>query len=144
VTFRPVKRVVGGPGHTRVVLVVFVLLIGSFLITACGANDDPFTVTITNDTSQTIVDHTFFSAAYGTPASHNGTVIVVKPGRSAGVTEVANLGTDPDRITSLSGVTLGCLPFQFSENPPTTLDVKVTQMVHCRHWAYEAVTIQVP
>ncbi len=115
-------------------------LIGAaILLQGCGANDDPFTVTIKNDTSAAIVDHSFFGAAYGTPGtSHNGQVITLTPGRSFAETEFANEGVDPDRVTSLSGKTLGCFPFQFSENAPTSVVVKVTQMVRCKNWVPES------
>jgi hypothetical protein len=115
------------------------VLLFALLLSACGigANPDSFTVMVTNNTSRTIVDHTFFGAAYGTPdVSRNDLVITAKPGHSYGVTEDANQGTDPDRITSLSGKTLGCLPFQFSENDDS-LEVKITQMVRCRDWGYK-------
>jgi hypothetical protein len=110
------------------------------LVSGCGigANDDPFNVTIMNDTASTIVDHTFFDAARGDQhVSGNDQTIAAGPGASFGVTEFANLGTDPDRITTFSGRTLGCLPFQFSEDPPVQPVVKVTQMVPCRHWGNE-------
>jgi hypothetical protein len=70
--------------------------------------------------------------------SDNGQVIVLGPGRSFAESEFANEGVDPDRITSPSGKTLGCLPFQFSENAPTPVVVNVTQMVICKHWALES------
>lgn len=54
-------------------------------ITACGAIDDPFSVEVVNDTTQTVVAHPFFGAAYGaTDASDNGQVVTVKPGQSFG------------------------------------------------------------
>ena len=100
-----------------------------------GAEDVPFNVTVTNNTSRAIVDHSFFGADYGTRGtSDNDQVVVLKPGHSFGEAQYPNEGVDPDRITSLNGKTLGCLPFQFSEFPPKSLDVKVTEMVPCRHW----------
>jgi hypothetical protein len=105
------------------------------LLQACGANDDPFTVTVTNNTFHTVVDHSFFTTIPGTV--NGGDPVVLKPGRSFEESEFANEGTDPDRITSLSGRTLGCLPFQFSENAPTPINVNITQMVRCLRWGFE-------
>lgn len=123
----------------RRVLVLTLSIVALILtISACGANDDPFSVEVVNDTTQTVVAHPFFGAAYGAKdSSDNGQVVTVTPGQSFPESMVANLGTDPDRLTTLSGKTLGCLPFQFSENPPTQVTVKVTQMVKCRNWGYE-------
>jgi hypothetical protein len=118
---------------TAAIASILLLVLCSLLLQACGANDDPFTVT--NNTSHTVIDHSFFTPIPGT--SNGGDPVVLKPGRSFDEPEDANEGTDPDRITSLSGKTLGCLPFQFSENAPKPLDVKITQMVRCRHWGYE-------
>ena len=116
------------------------LILLTVLLQGCtgGFDDDVFDVTITNNTGSSIVDHTFFGAACGVKdVSPNGQVITVSPGETFAVAEFANEGTDPDRITTLSGRTLGCLPFQFSENPPVQPVVKVTQMVPCRHYGYE-------
>jgi hypothetical protein len=110
----------------------------ALLLTSCtlGAEDVPFTVTVTNNTPNTIVDHTFFGAPFGTKGrSRNFMEVTLPPGRSFGDSEFYNEGVDFDRITTLSGQTLGCLPFKFSEEPPTTLDVKVTQAIQCRHWS---------
>ena len=96
----------------------------ALLLQACGANDDPFKVKIINDTGQTVVDHGYFE---GQPE-------VLKPGRSVDEDEFANEGVGQDRITSATGRTLGCLPFQFSENPPVEVRVKLTEMVPCRNW----------
>jgi len=104
----------------------------TLLLSACGANDDPFTVTITNDTGQTVVDHGFFVTQPGT--SNGGGAIVLKPGKSFDESEFANEGVNPDRITTSTGRPLGCFPFQFSENVPTPLVVKVSQMVPCQKW----------
>jgi hypothetical protein len=114
-----------------------VMFLCSLSLQACslGANDDPFSVTVTNNTSHTVIDHSFFTTIPGTV--NGGDPIVLQPGHSFGESEFAGEGTDPDRITSLSGKTLGCLPFQFSENAPTKIDVRVTQMVRCRHWGNE-------
>lgn len=86
-----------------------------------------------------IVDHSFFGAVYGTSnTSDDGQVITLKPGHSFVENEFANEGVDPDRVTSLSGKTLGCFPFQFTENAPAPVVVKVTQMVMCRDWIPES------
>jgi hypothetical protein len=120
-------------------LAVAVLALLVLLLSSCGAEDVPFTVTVSNDTSHTIIDHVFFTVNYGTKdASSNGRIVTVLPGHSFGEGEYSNEGVDPDRITNLSGKTLGCFPFQFSETPPKPLVVKVTQLVPCRHWALES------
>jgi len=118
------------------VLLLASLTVSALLLSACGANDNPFTVTITNNTGQTVVDHGFFVAQPGT--SNGGGAVVLKPGQSFGEPEFANEGVDPDRITTLAGQTLGCFPFQFSENAPTPLVVNVSQMVPCKKWVPES------
>ena len=102
------------------------------LLSSCGANDNPFTVSIRNDTTQTVVDHGYFVTKRGT--SDGGGAVILKPGQSFVESEFANEGVDQDRITTLSGTRLGCLPFQFSNNPPVTIRVKVTEMVRCHNW----------
>jgi hypothetical protein len=122
-------------------LTVAALALIATLLSSCslGAEDVPFTVTVVNDTPRTVVDHVFFGANAGTKdASSNGQTVKVAPGQSFGEAEYSNLGVDPDRITDLGGETLGCLPLKFSENPPKSVSVKVTQMVQCKHWAYES------
>jgi hypothetical protein len=91
-----------------------------------GAEDVPFNVRVINDTSHTVVDQTDEDASDST---------TLKAGQSFLDSEFTNEGVRPDRITSLSGATLGCLPFQFTNTPPATLVVKISQMVPCRHWA---------
>jgi hypothetical protein len=105
------------------------VFLGAILLTACGANDGPFTVTIVNDTTQTVVDHGYFITVPGT--SNGGGRVVLKEGHSFEEDEFANEGVDADRITTLGGETLGCLPFKFSENPPVAVVVKVSEMVPC-------------
>jgi hypothetical protein len=109
----------------------------SLFVSACGGFEDyPFTVTIQNDTARTVVDHSFFGVNYGTKgASSNLLVVRVPPGHSFGEAEFENEGVDFDRITTLSGETLGCLPFQFSNQPPKPLTVEITQMVKCQRWS---------
>jgi len=125
-------------GKMRVALIVAVAAVAMIAFAASaagislGANDDPFTVTIRNNTSQTVVDHGYFVTVPGT--SNGGGAVVLRSGQSFGEPEFANEGVDPDRITSLGGTTIGCLPFQFSENAPKPLVVKVTEMVPCRQW----------
>ena len=93
-----------------------------------GFEDVPFTITVTNNTSRTVVDHEFFMTKPGTV--NGGGAVVFKPGHSYSESEFANEGVDPDRLTTLSGKTLGCFPFQFSQDDPG-LRVKVSQMVRC-------------
>jgi hypothetical protein len=95
-----------------------------------GANDDPFQVKILNDTSQMVIDHGYFVTLPGT--SDGGGPVTLPPGRSFEEPEFANEGVDQDRITTLGNKTLGCLPFQFSKNPPIVLVVKISEMVRCR------------
>src|ERR1700677_313894 len=120
---------------SHVFSLVLILFLVAIILQGCGlgAEDVPFTITITNDTSNTIVDHTFFSTV---PSSRGVGAVVLKPGHSFKEAEYANEGVDPDRITSLSGKTLGCFPFQFSRSTPQPFDVKVTQMVPCRRWKH--------
>ena len=129
--------------RTRVIapLTVAVLALMATVLSSCslGAEDVPFTVTVVNDTPHTVVDHVFFGVNAGTKdASSSGQVVRVAPGHSFGESEYSGLGVDPDRITDLGGETLGCLPFKFSEDPPRSVSVEVTQMVQCKHWAYES------
>ena len=125
-------------GKIRVALVLAVGAVGIIGFAAAaagisiGANDDPFTVTIRNNTSQTVIDYGYFVTMPGT--SNGGGAVVLGPGQSFGESEFANEGVDQDRITSVGGKTLGCLPFQFSENPPVPFEVNVTEMVPCRNW----------
>jgi hypothetical protein len=102
-----------------------------------GFQDVPFTVTIANDTRETIIDHSFFGTNYGTKgvSGKYGQTVVVPPGQSFRESEYYNEGVDFDRITTASGTTLGCLPFQFSKQPPKTLTVRVTQMIPCQRWS---------
>jgi hypothetical protein len=112
------------------------VLVCSMLLQSCRANDDPFTVTVVNNTSERVIDYAFFVTIPGT--SNGGGAVLLQPGESFADPEFANLGTDPDRITTVGGKVLGCLPFQFSENPPKDVTVNITEMVRCKHWAYEA------
>ena len=89
-------------------------------------------MTIRNNTSQIVIDYGYFVTVPGT--SNGGGAVVLRPGQSFGESEFANEGVDQDRITSVGGRTLGCLPFQFSENPPVPFEVDVTEMVPCRNW----------
>lgn len=100
-----------------------------------GFEDVPFTITVTDDTSQTVVDHEFFMTKPGTV--DGGGAVVFKPGHSYSEGEFSNEGVDPDKLTTLSGKTLGCFPFQFSQDDPG-LRVKVSQMVPCKHWVPES------
>jgi hypothetical protein len=100
-----------------------------------GFEDVSFNVTVTNNTSRTVVDHAFFITQPGT--SNGGGTVVLKPGHSFDDPEFANEGVDPDRITNLAGKTLGCFPFQFSEDV-SGLRVKLTEMVPCKHWVPES------
>jgi hypothetical protein len=115
-------------------LAIDLLASAAMLLQGCsiGAYDDPFTVTIVNDTHQTVVDHAWFVGMPGT--SNGGGPVVLKPGGSFGESEFANEGVDQDRITTLSRKTLDCLPFQFSENPPVAIRVMLTQMLPCQNW----------
>lgn len=121
------------------VLPVCVPVLLGLLVSGCGGFEDvPFIVTVRNNTPHTIVDYSFFGADYGTKhESSSGMVVTLAPGHSFGDLEYSNEGTDPDRITTPGGKVLGCLPFQFSASPPRSFVVKVTQMVPCRHWAFE-------
>src|ERR1700677_5137271 len=120
----------------RMALLLTALSTVALLLQACGANDVPFTVTISNNTGHTLIDHSFFTPKPGTSSGDDP--VVLKPGQSFGEPEFTNEGTDPDTITTVAGKVLGCLPFQFSENPSKSLVVKVTETVPCRHWAFEA------
>jgi hypothetical protein len=100
-----------------------------------GAEDVPFTITVTNNTPQTVVDHEFFMTKPGTV--NGGGAVVFKPGHSYSESEFSNEGVDPDKLTTLSGKTLGCFPFQFSQDDPG-LRVKLSQMVPCKHWVPES------
>jgi hypothetical protein len=91
-----------------------------------GFEDVPFNVTVTNDTAHDVVAH---------PSFENGPVLL-KPGHSFSEIQESNEGVNPDRITSVGGTTLGCLPFQFSQNV-SNLRVRVTQMVPCKHWGFQ-------
>lgn len=100
-----------------------------------GAEDVSFTITVTNNTHQTVIDHEFFMTKPGTV--DGGGPVVFKPGHSYSESEFSNEGVDPDRLTTLSGKTLGCFPFQFSQDDPG-LRVKVSQMVPCKRWVPES------
>ena len=50
-------------------LAVVALVPVVLLVQSCGANDDPFTVTIMNNTPHTIVDHGYFVTVPGTSNS---------------------------------------------------------------------------
>src|ERR1017187_4220228 len=78
------------------------------------------------NTFHTVIDHTYVDAV---------SKVVLQPGQSFLDAEYTNEGVLPDRITSLSVHTLGCLPFHFTGTPSHTLSVMITQMVRCRHWA---------
>lgn len=126
--------------RTRVTAILFVAVVVLIapLLSSCtlGAEDVPFTVTVVNDTPDTVVDHVFFSANAETKdASSNGKIVKVATGHSFGEAEYPDLGVDPDRLTDVGGETLGCLPFKFSHKPPTPVSVEVTQMVMCHHWS---------
>jgi hypothetical protein len=110
-------------------------VVTSLLLSACGlgAEDIPFNVKITNDTSHTVVDWADEYANYS---------VVLTPGHSFLESEYTNEGVRPDRIELVSGQTLGCLPFQFTNTPPTTLDVRVSQMVPCKGWVVGSTTRQ--
>jgi len=100
-----------------------------------GFDTNPFSIRIVNDTSATVIVHSHFGAAYGTvDESANGMTITLLPALGFDDTVIANEGVEQDRVTNLSGKTLGCLPFQFSENTPSTLTVNVTKMVPCKKW----------
>jgi hypothetical protein len=116
-------------GHIIPLVLILTLVAVSLEGCGLGSEDVPFTVTITNDTPNTIVDHSYFSTVH---SSRGVGAVVLRPGRSFKEPEYANEGVDRDRITSLSGKTLGCFPFQFSRNAPQPFYVKVTQMVPCR------------
>jgi len=121
-------------GKKSVVAPVLGVMFLALLLTGCGigANDDPFPVLMTNNTHQTLVDIAWFVTTPGT--SNGGGQVVLKPGQSFAEEETANLGVSQDRITTLAGKTLGCLPFQFSENPPVEITVDLTEKVPCGHW----------
>ncbi len=103
------------------------LVLGLF-VQGCGlgAEDVPFNVKVTNNTLRAVVDDQDETA---------GQSVVLEPGQSRVDSEYTNEGVRPDRVTSISGKTLGCLPFQFTRAPPGTLEVKISQMVRCRRWA---------
>jgi len=103
-----------------------VFLVLGLLVEGCGlgAEDVWFNVKVADNTPHAVLDQEYF-----------GSPTMLKPGDSLLDHEYANEGVMPDRITSLSGQTLGCLPFQFTNTPPGTLEVKISQMVPCRHWA---------
>jgi hypothetical protein len=113
--------------RVRVFLPALTVLL-SLLLSACGlgAEDVPFNVKITNNTSHMVVDWADEYTKYS---------VALMPGRSFLESEYTNEGVRPDRIASVSGRTLGCLPFQFTDTPPTTLEVEISQMVPCKHWA---------
>jgi hypothetical protein len=122
-------------GRVHWVSLGLIALVGiAFPLQGCtlGANDVSFTVTIQNNTSHTVVDHGYFVTKPGT--SNGDGAVVLKPGQSFGEPEFANEGVDQDRISTPSGKTLGCLPFQFSENPAIAIRVMITEMVRCHDW----------
>lgn len=110
------------------------LALVALLLAGCtvGANDDPFSVKIVNDTPHTVVDHAWFVNRPGT--SDGGGPVVLEPGHFFDESEFANEGVGQDRISTPTGKTLGCLPFQFSENPPTTIIVHIAEMKPCGKW----------
>ena len=131
----PVDRpLLGGLTLRRSPISVLALLVlASLLLNACGvgAEDIPFNIKITNDTSQTVVDWADEYANYS---------VVLPPGHSFLESEYTNEGVRPDRIKSVSGQTLGCLPFQFTDTPPSTLEVGISQMVPCKRWGVGSTT----
>jgi hypothetical protein len=109
-------------------IVASLLLVGLLIVIFTGnfpdiADDNPFTVVITNNTASTVFDHDYFKP---------GGPVVLKPGQSFHSPEYSNEGVDVDRITDSNGSLLGCLPFHFSSNPPNQIVVRISEMVPCK------------
>jgi hypothetical protein len=100
-----------------------------------GFDTNPFQVRIFNNTSSTVIVHSHFGAAHGTrDDSANGMTVTLQSAHAFDDTVIANEGVEQDRVSDRAGKTMGCLPFQFSENTPATITVKITEMVPCKSW----------
>jgi hypothetical protein len=104
------------------------VLLGAFLLQACGADDSTFTVKIRNDTSQLVIDR-----QCNITCDQFLTKIQLKPGQSATDVESPDGVSSPDKLYSSSGVVIGCLPIRFSKTPPRSVTITVSQSVTCGH-----------
>lgn len=112
-------------------IVILVLVLG-ICLQACGANDVPFYVKVTNNTSQSVLLEA--CNGYGPTCGGAAYTLRLKPGASGSTAQ------DPDGILrpvmvqlESSGRTLGCLPLQFGVVTPASFRVYVSQMVPCEH-----------
>jgi hypothetical protein len=99
--------------------------------TGCVANDTLFDFNVTNNMGFAVIIRQCGNASCTNTSPPYSSPITLKNGQS-----YPDAG-DPDgvlraeKVFSLSGKTLGCLPFRFSDTPPATFAVRISQMVPC-------------
>lgn len=98
----------------------------SIVLQACGADDITFQAKVINNSPNAVVDR-----QCNITCNRFFTRVVLRPGQSTNDNESPDGVQEPDRITSLSGKVLGCLPFRFANVPSAQVAVKISQMVPC-------------
>jgi hypothetical protein len=109
----------------RLALIAPVLL-GALILQSCGADDSTFTLEVKNDTSQVVIDR-----QCNITCNQFFTKVRLDPGQSTTDSESPDGVASPDELFSSSGSSLGCLPFRFSQIPPSSVTVRVSQAVPC-------------
>lgn len=115
-------------GRSRIGMIAAAIALSSVILAACGASDVPgFLLTVHNDLPRTVnID----------PCIHNNcesfaAEVRLKPGADFSSPQTADGALRPFKVTTLSGQTLGCMPFQFHRNPPPQAVIDISRMVPC-------------
>jgi hypothetical protein len=97
-------------------------------LSACGAEDNSFNLELKNNMSMPVV--VMICNGYGSCASVVYRTIL-KSGEYLPTAQEADGISRPVQVRSLSGRTIGCLPFRFSRVPPATAVVTLSGAVPC-------------
>jgi hypothetical protein len=109
-------------------IIAFVSLASIFGISV-GSDDDSFNIIVINNTPNTVtvanctVDSNVCAPFQGS--------FSLKPGDFAQENENSDGVFRPSEVLATNGVVVGCLPFQYSSTPRSTLQVEITASVPC-------------
>jgi hypothetical protein len=100
----------------------------ALLLQACGAEDVPgFSLELKNNLSMSVKVQPCVQVTCKSFAA----TVILKPDHVMSTPQTADGIFRPYRVTSLSGATVGCLPFKFKRNPVGKAVVEIGQSVSC-------------
>jgi hypothetical protein len=103
------------------------LLAGLLIVSGCGKDNGPFNFPLKNNLHETVVLQNCLNAKC--TRVNNPTTFV--PGQVAQDVGVPDQILRSVKVFTQSGKALGCLPIQFSTQPPSSFQINLSEMVPC-------------